>query len=180
MRKTLLTLSALILLIGYAAAGWLAWRVGGESNGLIPIPVPGGATVALGAPGPWTLYHEYEGIVDGAYYFHPPIPEGLEVRLTDAATSRPIALDPAPADAPRYFFGARKGAAMAVPMIDPPATLTLRADFAPGVAGDRTVLAFGTPQVQRVRNRVLLVQLLVLAVTLAAGGLGLAGALRRS
>jgi hypothetical protein len=59
-----------------------------------------------------------------------------------------------------------------------PETFDETADFAPGVAGDRTVLAFGTPQVQRVRNRVLLVQLLVLSVTLAAGGLGLVGALR--
>ena len=129
--------AGLIAIAGFVAAGLYLWpRLGSVDAGMIRVVVPGSATLDLGKPGVYTIFHEKQSVVDGRFYASDSV-SGLRVDVIAEATGAPVRLEPATSTS--YSMGSRQGASIFAFTIDQPGRYRLTTNL----AGGQAVLAIG-------------------------------------
>ena len=110
--------AGLVAIAGFVAAGLYLWpRLGTIDAGMIRVVVPGSATLDLGKPGTYTIFHERQSVVDGQYYVSDSV-TGLRVGLIAEATSAPVRVEPATNTS--YSLGSRQGTSIFAFSVDQP------------------------------------------------------------
>lgn len=135
-----------VFLIGSLLAGVLAYRfVSGLLNltdSLTQVVVPGTADLTLEDSGDYTIFYEYQSVVDGRVYMTGESVPGLDVSLVSREDGSPVALT-SPATRTTYNVGERAGVSVLSFSIDRPGTYELSASYLPGRSGPEVVLAVG-------------------------------------
>lgn len=135
-----------IFLIGSLLAGVLAYRfVTGLLNltdSLTQVVVPGTADLTLEDSGDYTIFYEYQSVVDGRVYITGAAVPGLDVSLVSKENGSPVTLS-SPGTSTTYTVGDRAGVSILAFSIDRPGTYELSASYPPGRSGPDVVLAVG-------------------------------------
>lgn len=135
-------LAAVVLLATIAGFTiFLLARLNGLGASLLQVVVPGEAQLNLVEPGSYTIFHEYNSVVDGRVYAVPVL-SGLRVSVTSPA-GKTLALN-APSGTSRYSFAGREGTSIFTFQVGEPGTYRLAASYENGRAEPRTVLSVGS------------------------------------
>ena len=106
------------------------------------VAVPGSGDVALSAPGTYTLFYEYRGVVGGTAYAAPKEPPALRVTVTATETGERVPLTSGTTTS-RYSLPGRAGVALLEFRVDQPGVYRIDAAHPAGQGGPRFVLAVG-------------------------------------
>lgn len=135
-----------VFLIGSLLAGVLAWRfVSGLVNltdSLTQVVAPGSADLALTETGDYTIFYEYQSVVDGRIYLTGEAVPGLDVSLISKESASQVQLSP-PGASTSYSVGDRSGISVLGFSIDQPGVYELSASYPAGQTGPEVVLAVG-------------------------------------
>ncbi len=112
----------------------------GMARSMTRVVAPGTFDITLDQPGNYTLFDEYQSVVDGQVYHNPGGLGGLTCTLTDKATGRKIPLIAASTTA-TYTTGAYAGRSVFDFTIPSPGVYTLTAQYARGAGGSQAVLS---------------------------------------
>jgi hypothetical protein len=135
-------LAAVVLLATIAGFTiFLLVRLNGLGASLLQVVVPGEAQLNLVETGSYTIFHEYNSVVDGKVYAVPVL-SGLRVSVTSPA-GKTLALN-APGGTSRYSFASREGISVFTFEVGEPGTYQLTASYDNGRAEPRTVLSVGS------------------------------------
>jgi len=86
-------LPALILVGGaYGFLNVLLKEIGGIEKGLIQMTVPGDQVFALTKTGTYTIFHEYESVMDGRVYSSRGVTFNMKCTVTAEATGEEISV----------------------------------------------------------------------------------------
>lgn len=108
----------------------------------IQVVVPGTHEVQLPKPGKYTIFYEYQSVVDGKVYSTGQQLSGMRVMLRHKNDSRQIELSQ-PSMSGNYQAGGRAGMSVLEFELENPGTYILTADYSSGVTGSNVVLAIG-------------------------------------
>jgi hypothetical protein len=123
-----------------ASAVFVVYRVSGLGSRLLQVVVPGQAELSLDEPGSYTIFHEYNSVVDGRVYSSASL-SGLRVRVT-SPEGRAVKLT-SPTTTSRYSFSGREGIAVFTFDVAKPGLYRVAASYENGRAEPRTVLTVG-------------------------------------
>jgi hypothetical protein len=155
------------LLAGAAGAGTTIWSgISGLNNALIRVVVPGTSELTLAEPGSYTIYHEYESVIDGRIYSSQNV-EGLQVSLTEEAGDLTVPVGPV-SGSTRYSLGGHSGVSVLSFDIVRSGRYRLTAGYGAGRGGATAVLAIA----QGFLGRLLLT--IIAAIGLAFAGFAVA------
>jgi hypothetical protein len=130
------------LLAGAFGAGTTIWSgISGLNNALIRVVVPGASELTLAEAGSYTIYHEYESVIDGRIYSSQSV-DGLQVSLTDEAGGVTVPVAPV-SGSTRYSLGGHSGVSVLSFDIVRPGKYRLTAAYGAGRSGATAVLAIG-------------------------------------
>jgi hypothetical protein len=102
--------AGLIAVAGFVAGGFQIFSgISAVEGRLMQVVMPGSATLKLGQPGTYTIYHESRSVVDGQIYASSSV-GGLRVSVR-APDGGEVALVPSSGGA-TYKFGSREGRSM--------------------------------------------------------------------
>jgi hypothetical protein len=134
--------AAAALLAGAVGAGMTIWSgIAGLTNALTRVVVPGTSELTLAEPGSYTIYHEYESVIDGRIYNSQNV-DGLQVSLTEEEGGVTVPVAPASAST-RYSLGGHSGVSVLSFDIIRPGKYRLIAAYGAGRSGATAVLAIG-------------------------------------
>lgn len=136
-------LAAAVLLAGMAgAAAFLFPQLERLERALVRVIVPGAAELKLEQPGRYTVFHEFEGVVDGRYYAAPEVVPGLGVGVIAAESGEPVPVEP-PGGRMSYSIGGRSGVSMVSFEIQEPGAYRFFAAYGDRRTEPQVVLAVG-------------------------------------
>jgi hypothetical protein len=157
------------LLAGTIRAGMAIWSgIPRMQNALTRIVVPGTSELTLAEPGSYTIYHEYESVIDGRIYSSQNI-SGLEVGLVEEDGGAMIPIVPS-SGSTRYSVSGHSGVSVLNFTISLPGKYRLTAAYGAGRSGPTTVLAIG----QGLLGRLLLTIFAAIGLSFAGFGAALA------
>jgi len=137
-------LAVLIFIAGQAAFIHLVISdLGGLTDSLETVVVPGSANLTFSEPGQYTIFYEYRSAVGGRIYSSDKTPPNLECRLLEKETGSEISLHPASVRT-EYLIGGRSGCCLFDFEIIRPGIYELSAMYPEGQDGKEIVLAAGT------------------------------------
>ena len=135
---------ALAALVGAAGlayfAVFLVQGIGELSFGMTQVIVPGEQEIVLPEPGDYTIFHEYESVVDGKVYSGPAGLAGMQCTLRSKATGSTVPLEK-PAGQSTYTINDRSGTSVLAFTIDEPGTYVLTGEYGPNERGPDAILA---------------------------------------
>jgi hypothetical protein len=160
--------AAVIAVAGFAGAVfYLMPRLAAADARMMRVVVPGNAMLVFDKPGPYMIYHEKKGTVDGRYYDSESV-NGLQLGLTADATGAHVKLvDPSPGES--YKIGNRSGESIYAFTLDQPGLYRLHADLA---GSSKAVVTINQGSLVAATFRTILG-----ALGIAFGGLAVAGAI---
>lgn len=163
--------SAIVLVGGLVVAGLVLFsRLQGLGDELQQVMVPGEVELSLDRSGTYTIFHEYESMVEGRYYSSPETITGLAVRVTSGARGTPVELRAPPVRA-TYSFGGRSGVSIFSFDIEGPGRYRVSAGYPDARTEPRIVLTVGRGFVTG------LVRTILGAIGIAFGTFAIAGAI---
>lgn len=125
------------------AVGTGAFTVFRAVTRLVPgqqVVVPGEGRLTFSRPGSYTIFHEYQSVVDGKMYANPQYLTGLECALKESKTGRVVKLSPVKGNV-SYSGGSRAGVGILEFDITEPGEYVLRGAYSGGGANGPAVLA---------------------------------------
>ena len=111
------------------------------SHSFVRVVAPGTTTVRLNDSGTYTIYYEYEGVVDGQTYSADETPPNMVVEITSVATGAMV--DVQSADSGAYSLDSRSGIAVMSFTIDTPGQYQIATHYSDGSSSGEVVLAIG-------------------------------------
>ncbi len=118
-------MGALVIVLGIIFAIQIVYRgITGFGRSMVRAKMPGETTMRLDETGRYTIYHEYETVIDGDYHRSSPGLGALRLRLECGEAGGEVALEPLRGSA-IYTIGARSGEAMLTFSIDQPGRYNL-------------------------------------------------------
>ena len=134
-------LSAILILAAVAiVAVFIIYRIHAITGMLQQVVVPGQATLTLDEPGDYTIFHEYESVVDGKLYYAMSL-SGLNVTVTGPDGARVTLTTPGATS--RYNLSSRSGVSVFAFTATKPGAYRLVAAYDNGRNEPQTVLAVG-------------------------------------
>jgi len=131
--------AALILVAGWAAmATFLLARLGGISEHMMRVVVPGDAELRLSEPGTYTIFHEYRSSLDGRVYDVPTL-SGLEIAVRALPGRENVSLTQAMSSS--YKLNAVAGRSLFNFEVQQPGAYQISAAYSDGRREPQTVLA---------------------------------------
>lgn len=102
-------LAIIVFVVGCSIfAFYLFKNLGGLVENLTRVIVPGGADLTLSEPGTYTIFYEYQTVIDDEFYSTGETQSGLECSITYKASGAKIPLSSSSKNV-EYSFGGRKG-----------------------------------------------------------------------
>jgi hypothetical protein len=127
-----------ILFLGISGA---VDSAGELSSALTQVIVPGGATLTLDETGTYTIFHEYQSIVNGRMYSNTSM-SSMDCTMTSLATGASIPIQLTTVNS-TYDFGGRAGQSVMQFDITEPGTYDFSCRYTSGTSGPEIVLAIG-------------------------------------
>ncbi|HTT49292.1 MAG TPA: hypothetical protein VMG39_14990 [Pseudolabrys sp.] len=159
-----------------ATSLFIVYRINGLGSQLIQVVVPGEAKLTLSEPGSYTVFHEYNSVVDGEVY-HANSVSGLSVTVL-SPEGRAITLT-TPAASSRYRFSNRTGVSIFTFDVTKPGVYLLAAAYKNSHSEPKTVLTVGTGFIGGIFVTVLISLLIMFAGFGAAVAIGVSTYLAR-
>jgi len=136
-------LAGLVFVIGVALFAVLLFKnLSGMSDTLMQVVVPGKADITLSEAGKYTIFYEYQSVVDNKVYTTGEL-SGLQCALTSQETGAEIALS-SPSGSSTYTLGGRAGRSILAFSIDKPGNYQFSAWYPEGQERQEVVLAIGS------------------------------------
>ena len=137
-------LAGLVLGAGLAGFGlFLFHGISGLTGGMTQVVVPGEHELTLSKTGAYTVFHEYQSVVDKKVYsMTQGAISGLQCSLRSKLSGEEIPLTQSGMNA-TYSMGSRSGVSVLDFRIDSPGIYVLSAAYSPGSEGPETVLSVG-------------------------------------
>ncbi len=140
--------AVLAALAGFAGGALFGYtKLDALTRELTQIVVPGEAVLTL-EPGRYTIFHEYQSLVDGRLYSGTDV-SGLLVRVVPSDGGEPLAVTP-PGTASSYELGGRAGRSVLTFDVTKPGSYRLVAGYPQGEAASQAVLAVGRETTGRI------------------------------
>lgn len=159
--------AGLIAVAGFVAAGFLVFSgVSAVEGRLMQVVMPGSATLNLGQPGTYTIYHETRSVVDGQLYASTSV-SGLRVSMR-APGGGAVELTPSSGGS-TYRFGSREGRSVFSFTVATPGEYRITGALPDGRTEPKIVLAVESGLMGG------MFQMIGRALGLAFGGLAIAG-----
>ncbi len=114
----------------------------GLTGGLTQVVVPVKSDITFPETGKYTIFYEYQSVVDNRLYFTGERLSGLHCTLTSKVTGYRVALS-RPLTRSTYSLGGRKGVSVLEFNIDQPGIYEFSASYPGGQEGPEVVLAMG-------------------------------------
>ncbi|TFG85630.1 MAG: hypothetical protein E4H18_05220 [Hyphomicrobiales bacterium] len=144
--------AGLAALAGFVLAGFFGYaKLVDLTRELTQIVVPGEAVLTL-EPGHYTIFHEYQSLVDGRLYSGTDV-SGLQVRVAPADGGEPLALEQ-PGASSSYELGGRAGRSVLVFEVTQAGQYRLAAGYPQGEEKSQAVLAVGRETTGRILSLV--------------------------
>jgi len=136
-------IAGVIFVGGWVAFGvFLFMNLSGMGSKLQQVVVPGKTDIALRDAGDYTIFYEYQSVVDNRVYSTAHELSGLGVTLTSKATGSLLSLVPNTSNS-TYELGGRAGTSVFEFNIIEPGAYELSASYPKGQVGPEVVLAVG-------------------------------------
>lgn len=165
------------------AAGWVGFAVflflmlGGISQGLTQLILPGSHQLSLDRTGQYTVYYEYQSVVGNRVFSTPEALPGIECRLTDSG-GNPVALSPSGTSI-SFSSGGRSGFSVLEFDIAEPGRYVFSGDYPAGTSGPDVVFSIGQGLGTRILVTVLGALGIVFGCIIAAAAIALITFLKR-
>jgi hypothetical protein len=136
-------IAGVIFVGGWVAFGvFLFMNLSGMRSKLQQVVVPAKADITLRDAGNYTIFYEYNSVVDNKVYSTAQDLSGLGVTLSSKATGSRVSLTPSTSNS-TYEFGSRAGKSVFKFNIHDPGVYELSASYPEGQQGPELVLAVG-------------------------------------